>query len=301
MLRLCCLTVFALAFSNQSISNTDHQSAPMLAPHSPSVDKSKIKELVEEMSSQPSGKRLNIRTEFATSYTKAGKPKIAIFWNRELADRLSDWKTVSRQSETGLRGRYPWLSTEKFMSLNPARSGSHIISSKYREVRVEPPKREGLGERDDFEFNAGFIGALVENDIVVIDRKTIIRLAQRENSNTANSELISDTIQVETDALVGYADLLAEVLFTPDESSSFGFVFLVSVRNVKSGQIVAKFVSDGTSPEELSSKVVHITTPDGYKVKNLEATTKITLQTVGEQLAYDTMRELTEPLQALVK
>jgi hypothetical protein len=264
----------------------DHQPAKMLTQSD--AHKDKVMRTVHK-------ERKVISQNFSKAYGNAGQPAIAIFWNRKFDDQLSQWYQTLRYSKTGessVKGQdkfEPSSGSSKEGYQRNISGGGKIVSSEYVEKRVETEQREGLNEADQFAFASGFTSTFLSVPAKILDRDAIMRIVQRDNAKQAGAEMISDYQKIESDALIGYADYLAEVILTKDDNAPTGWAFLVSVKSVSDGQIVAMFKSNGETELGSNNKAKWTAGENGYtKDQN-----KIGAPNdVGEQLAYETMAAL---------
>lgn len=245
-----------------------------------------------------SARREVIASEFKQAYEKTGEPNIAVFWNRKFDDQLSQWFQEFRMSRTGeasVKGQdkfEPQGGDDPAYQRNVS-GGGKIVSSVYVERRAQGQSRIGFGESDGFEFASGFTSTLISVPTKIIDREAIMRLVQRDNAEEAGAEMISDYQKIETDSLIGYADFLAEILLTPDSSGDTGWAFMVTVKSVSDGRVVAMFKSVANNPFESPPEERWIATSAGYE-KVVDQREIGSPTQVGEQLAYEMMQALTK-------
>lgn len=326
---LYCSITMLLPFVVQADS-LDHGAAPMFAG-------SKNESVAHQVEVIPSEWKLKIENKFKTKYENLGQPKIAIFWNREFSDQLSQWYSDKRVVKTGEQANN---STDKYEPASGnskdgySRSqtgGSRIVEAQYFAECKEAVKTSAQTERShgvdgsyskdaisaeatpsselcyqvlntpkksgdemnsksmEFEFSSGFTGSFINIKTNIVDRASIMRIMQRDTAAKAGAELIADSQKIESDALLGYADYLAEVVYQHSSNTELGFEFLVTVKEISNGRIVAKFKSEAR-PKGLKETESWKATSKGYKkVKNVEHASP---SQVGEQLAYETMEAL---------
>ena len=125
----------------------------------------------------------------------------------------------------------------------------------------------------------------------IIDREAIIRFVQRDKAKEAGAEMISDYQKIEADALIDYADYLAEVVLTPDSAADTGWSFMVSVKSVNDGRVIAMFKSQAMKPNKKDAKESWVATSGGYE-KQITPDSLTSPMESGEQLAYEMMSEL---------
>jgi hypothetical protein len=234
--------------------------------------------------------RGSIIANFAQVYGTKGRPRIAVFWNRRFDDRLSDWTTGLRVTETD--------STELDVAVNGERvdgektssalSGSLDAHLKERRSvaaswRQPEQRRGGLPEGLAFQLESGFTATFAEADVAMVDRAAAMRLQDRA-AHTSDP----DTQRVETDALSSHADLLLEVLMAPQPATPLGMVFQVNVKDVRTGQVVHSLTSDGQAAAAASAARWEAGEHGFVHASNrAQVASKI-----GEELALETMAAL---------
>ena len=297
LLTLICLPLILL--SQVAISGP-HEAAPMLATPSKALKQQKSKLEGE-----------SIQKKFINAYEEAGSPSIAFFWNRSFDDQISQWESNEREIVTGeksINARDVFkengdISKEELENgfANPSASlgagpsggsvdsydrtikgGSKILSTKHSQVRVEQQKRVGLDETAQFTFSSAFINPFINSAVKVLDRASIMRIIERDIVREAGAEMIADQQKIETEALVGYADLLAEVLMAEDKVH-----YLISVKEIGTGRILTSFKSNGRGKQV--NKWAN--TSKGFEKK--ASYKNSTLEEIANQLAIETMQHLT--------
>ena len=228
--------------------------------------------------------RADILSDFAAAYRKQNEPKLAVFWNRVFSDRLSQWIASERLIVTEkLSAKAEVLERREPRSLEIEASGA---SAGYRQVSAPEARRPGLGTLADAEFEGGVHEPLLEAGVVLIDRAAIMRLTEANMGRRAGAERVPDAQVIETEALKGYADYIAEIVMLPDAEAPHDQAFRVVVKHVASGRVVANFVTRG---EEPSTSGGWRAGPHGYV---REAETPLGAGDVGRKLAYDMMSAL---------
>jgi len=254
MRHLISLSGVALMISLSSTSTSqDAPGAPMITQNNPIVQNNNAFDSA-----------LKTKDEFKRAYFRAGKPKLAIFWNRKLDDQLSQWYTSSRNIDT----RKGWWSGGKGFTATQERLD---VEGRFDD-RAQP--NELLG----FQFGAGFTRTLINTGADIVDRDTIMRLTHSQAKEAADNIIVADYQQIEIDALIGYADYIAEILYTPSQPDSDQLTFLISVKEVKTGRLVAMFPSY-TTTDETNYTYEWVTTPSGYE--------KVKVPVVHERSPYD--------------
>lgn len=239
--------------------------------------------------------REELASEFLQAYKKEGEPKIAIFWNKKFDDQLSQWDATNRISKTGETNSD---SKEKFEPnsandgyVRNTSGGSRIVEAQYIEEKIVAKQRDGFGELNDFSFSGGFVQPMLESGVYLIDRDAIMRLMQRDSAKSSGAEMISDTKKIETDALLGYADLLAEIVFSKEFSaaSPMNREFLVTVKEISTGRLITMFRSSAM-PSNINRFKASESGYDSVNVNLKDGNFRPEL--AGEQLAYELMQKL---------
>lgn len=281
-MRLATLAITSLLLSSQTYSFEDTSPMPMMA------------EPQQEDSVDNEASNQEIVRSFSTVYKKKGKPRLAVFWNRKFDDQLSQWEQVARgsvsmQASLETEGHLPSSESEKDAN---GKALAKALGSAYIERKNPAQYRHGLGETSDFEFGSGFVQRMSSAGTKIIDRSTIMRLMQSNKQDTAGAEVITDRQVVETDALKGYADYIAELVFTRNSSAPVGMSFLVTVKDINTGEIVTMFKSDG-EPPTVQQKAKLQVTDHGYDYVD-DNNSDINPTDVGGQIALEMMSALTQ-------
>jgi hypothetical protein len=166
--------------------------------------------------------------QFRSVYVRQGSPRIVIYWNRELTDRLAAWQSERRAVELTTRS-------------NGSRSTAQQVM-KFEQARGHDPERHALQEGWQWEFQDGFLYPLLRGGVRVVDRAAIQRLTVLTPSGSAGVEA-PDRQAIEMRSLQRHAQLWAEVLMTPAEESPTGVELRVVVKDVMTGAIVAHTTS----------------------------------------------------------
>ncbi|RDV28034.1 hypothetical protein DXV75_03455 [Alteromonas aestuariivivens] len=267
-----------------------HEAARMLAP--PASESNEPEDT--------GANRAEILSGFQQVYNGAGKPRIAVFWNRQFDDQLSQWFQLARRTSSAgvdlsAQDSFQTEGTDPASYERSVSGQGEVSASDYLEVRVGQQQRAGFNEADGFKFASGFTSAFLNVPAKVVDRAAVMRLIQRQQEKQGGAEDMADVQKIETDSLVGFADYLTEILLTPDSDSETGWAFMVSVKSVQNGQVVAMFHSAAELASKGAPKISWEATPNGYQ-KVEEEQTPPTLAETGEQLGYETMQALSKIL-----
>jgi hypothetical protein len=213
---------------------------------------------------------------FADAYARAGRPRIALWWNRVLSDRhADDTRQVDRMTA----------------ELSADRRRASIEASSGREARSEPLRSARLAERDLFQVETEFTRRLLDAGVRVIDRATLLRLTAAHKSGLADL----DRQQLEIQALIGHADYFLEVLLSPDESAPLGLGFRTDLKTVQGGQVLGSAYLTAMPDLPPPGRGHYVARPGGYELVP-PSPARITVQAIGDALAMQTMQELARRL-----
>lgn len=223
---------------------------------------------------------------FAAAYEAEGRPRLAVFWNRAFSDRLSQWTALTRVVSSDRRRVTGTLFD---MENNALIQGNDTVQG---EVLTPESERAGFStERANLAFESAYVTPLQNNGARIIDRATVMRLTQSEMRNDEGLTYRPDAQLVETDALINYTDLIAEILMVRDAEAVLGAAFRVAVKDVRTGELVLSFVSRGEAPEPEEKPVEWVATGEGFQPK-AESRETPEPEDVAHRLAFETMERL---------
>lgn len=162
---------------------------------------------------------------FAQAYAKAGRPKLALYWNRQLSEALSDWysdvRVVNRSdSNSTMSGEF---------NLNQSGSTQNTMEI---QRRTQDPRRGMTSESFEWEFQDAFLAPFLEAGAIVVDRGAMMRFTGADMPTAGEK-----TIEVR--GLQGKADYLLEILVSPNWKSTTGYELRARILDIKTGAIVA--------------------------------------------------------------
>lgn len=251
--------------------------------------------------------RADLVANFTSAYQRNGRPRLALYWNRQLSDTLSEWysdvRVVGRSDTTNnisgnlnLKGG---LSGDA--ALNQTGSSESTLEV---QRRIHDAQRAQPSESFEWEFQDGYLAPFLEAGASVLDRTAIIRL-------TGADMVGSSASTVEVRALQGKADYLMEILGAPNGQSSVGYELRARILEVSTGRIVAYVNSRGLKEWNPEKEIV--ATSRGFQLPDEDDETfgpvgedrfKATgsgferrrkppkLQKIAQNLAYNVMESL---------
>ncbi len=226
---------------------------------------------------------------FRSAYSARKQPRLAVFWNRQLSDQVATtYRDGLRIRSTG--GAESTRTHDETRSLDGVTSMTQNTSSFDKTTDIDrrdgpinsAPRRPGFAELNDWQFENGFTNAFLNAGGRLIDRNLIIRGSAEAKNPDGRPNLQG----IEAAALAAKADLLMEVLQTPDQTSPSGFAFRVAIKDLKSGMIVTNVVSRAVPREEGPPR--YVATNQGFE----RATQSYGVDDVGNTLALETMSAL---------
>ena len=257
-----------------------------------------------QLSNTPDQSAAEVKQETISDFTKAyaatGSPRIAIFLNRALSDEVRQWQASERVVVSGEGEKVKITRTDNILvpgaAVDSIQSGAEVEGSedKKRAITaqaqnyVEEESRYGPGERWMWAFEDGVLDPFLEAKVNVIDRTTIIRLAAAKSSEGSDIQPIT-VKQVEMDALKDHADVFIEMLVSRSMSAVYGYEFKASVKDVKTGRILANVTSADWKGKRRRGRAV-VATSEGYQLgggMRLPA-----VKDIASDLAIDVMKEL---------
>jgi len=221
---------------------------------------------------------------FQEAYVKKSSPKIAVYWNRQLTDRISEWRRTERVAVTGGIDRREVTRNEE-----ERRQSTRGDLSVERHTAAVDPQRQNPDDLWMWEFQSGVLDPLLQAGAQVVDRATIIRLIAVTNPpGTGTAGMLSEQ-HVEMKALQGLAHLMIEILVTPSRQASAGYELAAVVKDVNSGVILAHVNSRNMKRELLPTSKDYVATSRGFELRE----TPPKLFDVARNLTINVMEAMT--------
>lgn len=180
--------------------------------------------------------------KFRSAYTRAGNPRIMIFWNREFGEDVSSTYNETFHAESQSDER-----TTSELYVNGAavtKSARASLDANVGSQRVPTARYNAMDTNTNNAVESAFIEALTANGARLIDRNLAIRTAPgaRNAGTSANMQAL------ETDAALGRADILVEVLQNAAPGTPTGAMFKIVVKDLRAARVLASFTSAGNAP-----------------------------------------------------
>lgn len=235
--------------------------------------------------------RFDVAGAFTDAYAAAGRPRIAVYWNRQLSDDIAtqyeDYDRRTKTREHSSSGQSDSTDVDHgHASHDSDDSMTREVYEKTRGTRRLPAggARKGVEESTAWRLESAFYQPWLGAGAHLVDRALTMRTLSGGQSFGATPDIQS----VEVGALLGTADYLMEILVTDDEQSPIGARFRVTVKDVRTGQIVG--LSSTRAMPMLSSETRWVATNGGFEKQT--TTEQAALEDFGRQLAHESMMQL---------
>lgn len=172
---------------------------------------------------------------FTAIYTKAGKPGVAVLWNREFSDLLQQGESTQLSISSA---RVGGVQVDGNTAAGVSAAKTTVTS---QDIKSRQDERVGPAEHLDLQMRSAFMQALVRAGVRVVDRNVAMRTTALGKKGDA-----LDSQQVETEAIGKHAQLLMEVLNTRDPASPTGWATHVSVKSLHDGTLLAESYVEGS-------------------------------------------------------
>jgi hypothetical protein len=202
---------------------------------------------VLERPSQPEPPPPDVLGTFKGEYKTAGEPRVLLFWNVAFDDETEigheEVTYVKRSTSASLND----LNKQTQGPVGAATLRENDSKSIDREEHVkttleaDPAKvHSNLDLRNEAQLEVDFRQQLHAAGVRLLDRSTVMRFTQaRLDRGHIDPKLI------ESDAVLGKADLLLEVLMIPDPAAPLGAGFKITATNIKDGAEILTFYTLG--------------------------------------------------------
>ncbi len=209
------------------------------------------------------------QARFKQRYDQAGKPRLAIYFNRELSDEVEEWKTPVRVQTAIINSKGELMQAESAVHYRAQTSSA----------------RGGQSESMAWAFEDGFYNAFASQGVRLVDRRMMLRLAAAKRPENATAMVARQ--HVEVDAFKQHADLLVEVLVQRNASAPSGYNFRAQATNVRNAQVMA--MVNASDIEPLKGRFV--AGPKGYERAQVSGTPE-EIKAIGQEVAHQLMAAL---------
>lgn len=228
------------------------------------------------------------RRAFAAAYARAGRPTIALLWNRAFTDLLQQDSASQIRIDTTRAGVGTQETAAMPGYLATQRAGVAAVSTTITaaEVKSNQPVRSAPVERVDLELRSAFVQTLAGSGVRLVDRNVVMRTTAAKTKGPLDSQ------QVETNALGKHAALLMEVLNTPDPASPTGWATYVSIKRLDTGVVLTEGYMTGQQPEQPKGPTRFEADPRGGFREVVAPVPVRTVTDVGRLIAEQTLTRM---------
>lgn len=268
-------------------ASVSHQVLPVRHPPVNQLQRAADGTLNSQQNLQLTGQATPIDSScFQKLYSRANKPRIAIFLNRRLSDEVRQWKTDERLITSGEGA----LGVAPNGAYGPVVAGSGN-QSMYTQRYLDDVQQQSLSEKDLWAFEDGFSKPFLRKGAKLVDRATIMRLAAHSEQGGGNGYAPMSPKQIEMESLKKYADVYTELLVEKDSLAETGYTFKATAKGVESGLVLANVTTLDWNWDALrQSREELVATAAGYQFETVK--NEIDINNVANRLAIEMMNEL---------
>jgi len=262
--------------STLSFAQQDHSAAPMIAPPQTAMSEEQYAASLEEPGRQES--EASILAHFRKAFPN--KPRLAVFWNSEFPNRVSDWYN-QRRGSIGVSGE---------LSVT---GGKDAREEKSRASVAGQVEHRGSAtthsERDNTALNlqSGLIDSFRSAGATVIDQSMARRITDNDLENGTFERASPDQLRLQMRALAKHADFVLELIIGNDYLHDG--LYQIRVLSVKDASILATFSTEARPPD---SEVESAWVVSGSGFDKRERA--ISAETVGREIALRTMMKMSQ-------
>lgn len=227
---------------------------------------------------------------FAQRYKAHRSPRVVLFWNREMTDKVQRRKVLTETTESADR----YSETETTDITNSA-SGQNqlremdgfkknLTVKKTVEDLEDDNQRQGLNEKTEFLLRRAVQDKLEAGGVRFVDRAMMVR-------TTALHAGRQEAQAAETHGVLTQADWVMEVLLVPDGDAPLGFGFRVALKEPKNSRVLSEFYT--TARPVIHQQRRFVATHGGFE---REPPRKATLNDVADALANEILHEFQQSL-----
>jgi len=251
---------------------------------------------------------LSSLNRFASAYTAAGSPRVAILYNQTFANQIQSWTMESKnvfQEFSGVNVEASGASVTATDTSNgggiSATQGSSSVtgakvdrSESFNEYHGASGRRGFSSEYAQWTFEEGFTKPFLAAGVKVVDSSLIMQTTGRNEGAAADKQHISD-VNLNVDALKQHADLVVEVLMVPDGRAATGYLFRATVKRLADGQVLATAMTSLDEFKRSREKTKVVATEGGYRFVP-DDSGKPTLDEYAQSVAIRLLVDLTPKL-----
>lgn len=187
-----------------------------------------------------------LKQGFGSYYQNKGQPRVTVYWNKNLDDRLSEWETPAARinQSTDYTGTIDGPDGQQDIALGATTTTEvqRRVSQRVVFSHLSDDMTRGIEK--------GFKKTLLNAKVKLTDQTAIMRLASHKDAVNRGQNASQDRFFIEIDALKEHTDWLFEITSTPDRKSPWGSEFAVKLLDLKTGQVLAQAELNGTDDKK---------------------------------------------------
>jgi hypothetical protein len=220
---------------------------------------------------------------FANWYAAAGRPRMLLFWNRQLTD-----ETTTRRTDKTIEDRTYGESTSgettstRFgeATLKETDGSERKVTSRESEA-ITGQTYSNMNRKASDLLETVFVNTFLAVGAEVVDRDALIRRLSLENPQADRGDIQF----LESQALATGIPYLVEILPSPDPDSPTGLVFTIKIKHLPTSSLRAQFQTRAVPPTG-PSRIVPV---PGVGFQRQPGESRATPPLVAAQLATETM------------
>ena len=119
---------------------------------------------------------------FSNAYTRNGRPRLALYWNKQLSEALSDWYSDVRvvnssQNNSSMSGDF---------NLNQSGNSQNTLEV---QRRAQDSRRGAVTESFEWEFQEAFLAPFLEAGATIVDRGAMMRFAAADQPSSGEKTI----------------------------------------------------------------------------------------------------------------
>ena len=220
---------------------------------------------------------------FARWYQAAGRPRMLLFWNRQLTD-----ETTTRRTDKVIEDRTYGESTSgettstRFgeATIKDTDGAERKVTSRESEA-ITGGTYSAMNRKASDLLETVFVNTFLTVGVEVVDRDALIRRLSIDNPR----EERADVQFLESQAMATGIQYLVEILPSPEQGSPTGLSFIVKIKHLPTSSLRAQFQTRATVPPG-PSRIVPV---EGVGFQRQAGASRNTPPLVAAQLATETM------------
>lgn len=220
---------------------------------------------------------------FASWYQAAGRPRMLLFWNRQLTDETTTRRTdrIIEDRQYGVSSSGETTSTRFGEATIKDTDGTERKVTSRESEAITGGTYSKMNRQASDVLETVFVNTFLAVGVQVVDRDALIRRLSIENPR----EERADVQYLESQAMATGIQYLIEILPSPEQGSPTGLSFIVKIKHLPTSSLTAQFQTRATVPPG-PSRIVPV---PGVGFQRQAGADRNTPPLVAAQLATETM------------